>query len=132
MQIASEPGYAHSTAGIADEFGISRHYLTKAIAALSDVGILRRRRGHKGGAQLARPAAEIRLGEVIRVLEVGSALVECFSAGGGACRITPHCRLKGFLDEGEQACLAALDTRTLAECALAPRRSKMIGPGGRR
>lgn len=118
MRIASEPERAHSTAEIAAEFGISRHHLTKAMATLSSAGILRTRRGHDGGAVLARPASEIRLGEVIRLLEEGSAIVECFRADGGACRISPHCRLKGFLRDGEQAFLSALNSRTLADCAL--------------
>lgn len=119
MRIASDPSRAFSTAEIAEEYGISRHHLTKAIAALANAGILTTRRGHEGGAQLARPADQIRLGDVVRVLEDGSALVECFGAGN-ACRITPQCRLKGFLHEGEQAFLVALDARTLADCALAP------------
>ncbi len=118
MRIASDPSRSFSTAEIADEFGISRNHLAKAVAALANAGVLTTRRGHEGGAQLAHPAAEIRLGDVVRVLETGSALVECFAAGG-ACRITPQCRLKGFLQEGEQAFLAALDARTLADCALA-------------
>lgn len=119
MRIASDPSRAFSTAEIAEEYGISRHHLTKAMAALANAGILITRRGHEGGAQLARPADEIRLGDVVRVLEEGSALVECFAVGG-ACRITPQCRLRGFLQEGEQAFLAALDARTLADCTLAP------------
>ncbi len=119
MRIASDPSRAFSTAEIAEEYGISRHHLTKAIAALANAGILTTRRGHEGGARLARPADQIRLGDVVRVLEDGSALVECFGAGN-ACRITPQCRLKGYLHEGEQAFLAALDAWTLADCALAP------------
>lgn len=119
MRMASDPSRAFSTAEIAEEFGISRHHLTKAVAVLANAGFVTTRRGHEGGAQLARPAAEIRLGDVVRLLEAGNALVECF-AEGGACRITPQCRLKGFLQEGEQAFLMALDARTLADCALAP------------
>ena len=121
MRIASDPGRAFSTAEMAEEFDISRNHLTKAVALLSNAGILVTRRGHQGGAQLARPASEIRLGDVIRLLEASNALVECFSADGGACRITPECRLKGFLHEGQQAFLATLDTKTLADCALSPR-----------
>ncbi len=119
MRIASDPSRSFSTAEIAEEHGISRHHLTKAVAALANAGFLVTRRGHEGGAQLAVPAEQIRLGDVVRVLEAGSALVECFAAGN-ACRISPECRLRGFLHEGEQAFLASLDRRTLADCALSP------------
>ena len=120
MRIAADPTRPHSTAEIADSFGISRHHLTKAVTALANAGILTTRRGHEGGAQLARPAHDIRLGEVIRLLEQGSALVECFQSDGGACRISPDCRLKGFLAEGREAFLAAMDHQTLADCTLPP------------
>ncbi len=121
MRIASEPERAFSTAEIADEFGISRHHLTKTMAALANAGFLTTRRGAGGGAMLARPAAQIGLGEVVRVLERDQPLVECFRVDGGACVITPQCRLKTFLFAAEAAFLDRLDHFTLADCALDPR-----------
>ncbi|WP_299821084.1 Rrf2 family transcriptional regulator [uncultured Jannaschia sp.] len=121
MRIASEPDRAFSTAEIADEFGISRHHLTKTMAVLAAAGFLTTRRGAGGGAMLARPAGQIGLGAVMRVLEREQALVECFRADGGACVITPECRLKHFFAEAEEAFLARLDGYTLADCTLAPR-----------
>lgn len=121
MRIASEPDRAFSTAEIADEFGISRHHLTKTMAVLANAGFLTTRRGAGGGAMLARPAAQIGLGAVVRVLERDQPLVECFRVDGGACVITPQCRLKTYLSEAEAAFLAHLDDYTLADCALAPR-----------
>ena len=106
---------------MADEFGISRHHLTKTIATLANAGIVETRRGGGGGAKLARPAGEIRLGGLVRLLERDQALVECFQSAGNACTITPVCRLKGFLSHAESAFLDALDNYTLADCALPPR-----------
>lgn len=120
MRMAAEPGRDHSAAEIAAEFGISRDHLTKAIAILARAGILTTRRGHGGGARLARPAAQIGLGDVVRVLEREAPLVECFRADGGACPIVPRCRLRAYLSEAEAAFLNALNTHTLADCALAP------------
>jgi Rrf2 family nitric oxide-sensitive transcriptional repressor len=123
MRIAGEPERAFSTSELAAEFGISRNHLTKTVAALANAGILTTRRGAGGGAMLARPPAQIRLGEVVRILERDQALVECFRADGGACVVTPQCRLKGFLSSAEAAFVEALDRHTLADCALAPRRA---------
>lgn len=121
MRMASDPDRAYSTAELADEFDLSRHHLTKIMASLSQAGIVMTRRGGGGGARLARPAGQIGLGDIIRVLEGDQALVNCFAADGGNCSITPHCRLKTRLREAETAFLAELDRSTLADVALPSR-----------
>ena len=119
MRLASAPDRAFSTAEIADEFKLSRHHLAKAIAVLANAGLVESRRGGGGGVQLGRPADQIRLGDVVRILEEGQPLVECFAAGNG-CSITPVCCLKHYLGDAKQAFLEALDQHTLADCTLAP------------
>lgn len=118
MRIASDTTRAWSTAEIADEFGISRNHLTKAIALLASEGFVVTRRGGGGGAMLALPADTIRIGDVVRLLERDQSLVECFQSDGGGCCITPICRLKSMLADAEQAFLANLDTRRLSDCTL--------------
>ena len=71
-----------------------------------------------GGAMLARPADQIRLGDVVRVLEAGQILVDCFVGSGGGCSITATCRLKARMQSAERAFLADLDRSTLADIAL--------------
>ncbi|GGL50366.1 RrF2 family transcriptional regulator [Wenxinia marina] len=117
MRLASAPDRAFSTAEIADEFGVSRNHLNKIVQRLARHGIVATRRGAGGGAMLARPASEIVLGDVVRLLEQDQALVECF-APDGACCVTPVCRLKGRLRGAEAAFLAELDRSTLADIAL--------------
>lgn len=118
MRMAGEPGRAFSTAELAAEFGLSRHHLAKIMRRLSAGGIVATRRGAGGGAVLARDPGEIRLGTVVRLLEEGQALVECFAPHGGKCTITGHCRLKARLRAAEEIFLGALDRSTLAEIAL--------------
>ena len=120
MRIASDPDRAFSTGEIADEFGISRNHLTKVIAVLSNAGFLSTRRGMGGGAVLARQPKDIRLGEVVRLLERNHALVECFQTDGGACVITPRCRLKAMLADANNAFMDRMNRYTLADCALEP------------
>ncbi|MCU9850442.1 Rrf2 family transcriptional regulator [Defluviimonas sp. WL0024] len=120
MRMASEPDRAFSTAELADFFAVSRHHLTKIMATLATQGIVVTRRGAGGGAMLARPAPEIRLGDVVRILEQGQALVECFAPEGGNCTIRGCCRLRVRLRAAEEAFLAALNRSTLADCALPP------------
>jgi Rrf2 family nitric oxide-sensitive transcriptional repressor len=120
MRMASEPDRAFSTADLAVEFALSRNHLTKIMTTLAQAGILATRRGGGGGAVLARPPGDIRLGEVVRLLEAGQPLVECFQASGGDCSITGCCRLKVRLRSAEAAFLADLDRSTLADLALPP------------
>lgn len=120
MRMAGSPDKGFSTAEMAEEFGLSRHHLTKIIQKLAQAGYVVTRRGSGGGATLARPATEIRLGEIIRLLEDGQPLVECFASGGGDCTINGRCRLKARLRAAEAAFLADLDRSTLADIALHP------------
>ena len=105
---------------MADEFDLSRHHLAKIVQRLSQAGIVVTRRGAGGGATLAKPASEIRLGDIVRWLEEDQAIVDCFMPGGGTCTIKTCCRLKARLRAAEAAFLADLDRSTLADIALRP------------
>ncbi len=117
MRLAGRPDTRLTTEEIAREFAISRHHLTKVVQELAAAGLVRTVRGAGGGLALARPAATIRIGEVVRSLEAPQAMVECFRADGGECRLTPACRLRFMLAGAERAFLAELDGFTLADCA---------------
>ncbi len=118
MRMASAPDRAFSTAELAEEFGLSRNHLTKIMQQLVRGGIVATRRGGGGGAVLANSAGDIRLGDVVRLLEEGQALVECFAADGGNCSIDGCCSLKARLRAAEAAFLTDLNRSTLADIAL--------------
>jgi Rrf2 family nitric oxide-sensitive transcriptional repressor len=123
MRLAGEPQRLFTTDEIAADFGLSRHHLTKIVQALAAQGFLATQRGAGGGFRLARPPEEIKLGELVRVLEERHALVECFRADGGHCILTPRCRLKSKLAAARQAFYRELDSSTLADCAYPLRRA---------
>ncbi len=120
MRMAGSPDRGFSTAEMAQEFGLSRHHLTKIVRKLAQAGYVTTRRGGGGGAILARPATEIHLGQLIGLLEHGQPLVECFDSLGNDCTLDGHCRLKSRLRAAEAAFLADLDRSTLADIALQP------------
>src|SRR5882757_2799885 len=107
MRLAGEPARSFATNEIAAEFKISRNHLAKVVR---DLGV-------GGGFSLARPPQAITLGEVVRALEGEHALAECFRSDGGACVLTPRCRLKARLAAAREAFMRELDATTLAECA---------------
>jgi Rrf2 family transcriptional regulator, nitric oxide-sensitive transcriptional repressor len=117
MRLAGEADRSFSTGEIANEFGISRHHLIKVVGDLANAGFIITQRGAGGGFRLARPPEAMTVGEVVRALEGRYAMVECFRADGGACVLTPRCRLKGKLASAREAFLRELDRTTLADCA---------------
>lgn len=120
MRLASAPDRMLSTTEIADEFGISRHHLAKCMAVLAREGFITTRRGGGGGAMLARPAQQIRLGDVVQVLSADVPLVDCMRKDGGSCRLCGACGLQTRLDSARNAFLAHLNESTLADIALQP------------
>ncbi|MFN3973397.1 MAG: RrF2 family transcriptional regulator [Gemmobacter sp.] len=118
MRMAGAPGRSFSTAELADEFGLSRNHLTKIMQRLGQGGIVTTRRGGGGGASLARDPQAITVGAIVRLLEEGQPMVECFTATGGDCTLTGCCLLKARLRSAEAAFMADLDRSTLAEIAL--------------
>jgi Rrf2 family nitric oxide-sensitive transcriptional repressor len=123
MRMAGDPARAFSTSELAEDLGLSRNHLAKIMQHLSRAGFIDTRRGGGGGAVLARPADQIRLGDIVRLLEEGQPLVECFGTDAGACSIDGRCRLKARLKSAEAAFLDHLNRSTLADIALAPHSS---------
>jgi Rrf2 family nitric oxide-sensitive transcriptional repressor len=127
MRLAAEPEHAFTTGELAEELAISRNHLVKIVRDLGAAGFVIARRGKKGGFRLAQPAQTITLGQIVGRLEARQAIVECFRADGGACVMTPACKLRGHLARAEEAFLRALDAVVLSDCAypaheLMPRR----------
>ncbi|MCB1380152.1 MAG: Rrf2 family transcriptional regulator [Alphaproteobacteria bacterium] len=121
MRMASAPDRAFSTADLALEFKLSRNHLAKIMQRLAQGGVVETRRGVNGGAVLRSKPSEIRLGDVVRLLEQGQALVECFGPNGGDCTIEGCCRLKSRLWRAEARFIEALNQSTLADIALPER-----------
>lgn len=120
MRLATPPMRAYSSAELAQEFGLPRNHLSKIMQRLSRGGIVETRRGGGGGATLARAPQDIRLSEVVRLLEEGQPLVECFDSAANRCSISGNCRLRHRLRAAEAAFLAELDHSTLADIAFLP------------
>lgn len=120
MRMAGEPDRAFSTNDLAEEFGLSRNHLTKIMQRLAQGGIVATRRGGGGGAVLSRTAAEITVGEIVRILDGDQPLVECLGPAPSTCLVDGRCRLKTRFRRAHAAFMAELDGATLAEIALTP------------
>lgn len=105
---------------VARAYRISYDHLKKAAAELCRRGYLETVRGRNGGFLLARQPVDIRIGEVIRQTEGGTALVECFAPLTNTCPLLDACQLRVALQEAHAAFFAALDRYTLADLVRTP------------
>lgn len=121
IYLALEPGRRATIAEIAAAFGISRNHLMKVVHFLGRNRLLRNVRGRGGGMTLARPPAEINVGEVVRLSEAGSLPAECFDRDTNTCLITPACQLRRALGEAVEGFYQVLGRYTLADLVSQPR-----------
>ncbi len=99
---------------IAESYGISKNHLMKVVNLLTQAGLVTASRGPRGGLELAWPADEIIVGEVVRLTEDNFQLVECFGPDN-QCTITPACELKAILGETVQAIFGVLDEYSIQD-----------------
>jgi Rrf2 family nitric oxide-sensitive transcriptional repressor len=99
---------------ISAAYGISKAHLMKVVNTLARAELVVAQRGPNGGLTLAKPAEQIRLGDVVRKTEEDLGLVECFRPEN-ICRLTPSCGLAPALGRALAAFLAELDKQTVAD-----------------
>ena len=68
-----------------------RAYLEQIVGSLRDAGIIDSARGAHGGYRLARPANEVRMGDVLRALEGPIVPMTCLEGDGSSCSKTGSC-----------------------------------------
>jgi Rrf2 family protein len=112
-------GPASLTAIAADE-DLPRAYLEQLAMALRDAGLVISTRGARGGYQLARPPADIRMSDVLRALEGPIAPMICASDDpehATQCDRSARCTVNVLWVRVRDAVTGTLDAMSLAELA---------------
>jgi len=99
---------------IAQSQQISLPYLQHLIAPLIAGGIVRSTRGAKGGISLVKPPEQIRLSEVIQLLEGSTAPVECVD-NPKICRRSESCVSRDIWSELKKVTDRVLESITLQD-----------------
>lgn len=105
-----------SLKSIAERQDLSEHYLEQLIAVLRKAGLVKSVRGAQGGYILARDPADIKVGDIIRVLEGPIAPVECVNdEDPEQCMKAEFCITRNVWEKVRNSIEEVLDTITLAD-----------------
>jgi Rrf2 family protein len=120
VHLAAMPaGHLAFVTDIASTNNIPKKFLDAILSDLRKAGFVRSKTGKEGGYMLARPAEEIRIGHVIRVLDGPLAPIACASRTAyqrcDDCPNEKKCAVRLMMLEVRNAIATILDHRTLAE-----------------
>lgn len=116
-----EPGETAFITEIAQRNNIPKKFLDTILLELRNAGMLRSKKGPGGGYSLSRPAAEIRIGHVIRTLDGPLAPIRCASRTAYEvcedCNDPETCQVRVSMTTVRDAVASILDSMTLEEFA---------------
>jgi Rrf2 family protein len=103
-------------ADVSERLGVTKQNVFKIVHILSHAGFLTAVRGPNGGVRLAKPATSIKIGDVVRAIEVTRVKVE----GGNDPKSSDADpgNINAMFDDALTAFITVLDQHTLAELAV--------------
>ncbi|ARN83765.1 RrF2 family transcriptional regulator [Methylocystis bryophila] len=114
-----EPGRPALVADVAEAEQIPKKFLDAILGDLRNAGFVHSKKGKGGGYALARPAKEISIGAVIRVLDGPLAPIQCASKTGyrrcDDCSDEKHCPVRMVMLQVREAIAGVLDRTTLEQ-----------------
>jgi Rrf2 family nitric oxide-sensitive transcriptional repressor len=116
IDCAQAGGELIKVAEIAGRLEITPLNVFKIVHMLSRAGFIVAVRGRNGGVRLARPAGEIRIGDVVRATEITSVEVESAAADKKRSKKGGR-KLNTIFDEALEAFISVLDRHTLEDMA---------------
>ena len=119
--LAQHPDRVQPARTLAVEARIPEKFLESILVELRNAGFVQSRRGLQGGHTLARPAADILLGDIIRVIDGPLAPLRCASLTAykpcDDCPDPERCALRDLMADVRVAMSGVLDQRSLQSLA---------------
>jgi Rrf2 family nitric oxide-sensitive transcriptional repressor len=100
---------------ISEALNVKYSHLIKVVTFLNKQAWIQTVRGPGGGMRLVVEPSQLLMGDVLRVLEGSSTLVDCIKP---TCPLSGLCGLKSVLDEGLEAFYQHMNTHTLQDVLL--------------
>jgi Rrf2 family protein len=121
-----EPDTGTTSAAIASKAQIPEPFLNQILLILKNAGMLRSRRGARGGYVLNRRPSEIIIGDVARLMDGPLAPIPCASVTAyepcPSCVQPETCQLSGLMRQVRDAISDILDRTTLSDLVKRERR----------
>jgi Rrf2 family transcriptional regulator, nitric oxide-sensitive transcriptional repressor len=102
-----------TTRVVAGVLAVPYAHAAKAVARLSELGLVEARRGRGGGLQLTAAGRAATVGSIVRRLEGGQEVAACEDSSP-PCPLRAACRLRGALRQAQEAFYTSLDAVTVA------------------
>ncbi|WP_043475600.1 RrF2 family transcriptional regulator [Paeniglutamicibacter gangotriensis] len=109
MFLGSRRDQQVTTKDIAEQIGVPYNHVAKAIVELRNRGALDVARGRYGGSQITGAGLQLRVGTLMRDLDVREDVVDCVSDAGVPCPLLAACALRSALRRAREAFYAELD-----------------------
>ncbi|WP_327092105.1 Rrf2 family transcriptional regulator [Nonomuraea sp. NBC_01738] len=107
-----------TTRAVAGMLAVPYTHAAKAVARLSELGLVEARRGRGGGLQLTGKGHAASVGEIVRGLEGAGDVVGC--EDDPPCPLRAACRLRAALRQAQESFYASLDGVSVASLVAAP------------
>ena len=118
LELAKHNGSAPMSAAVLSQHtGVSVQFVEQILKPLKQHGLTKSVRGAAGGHRLARPAEEITLGEVVRLMEGGIHLTVCCGEKANNCPRKEGCLTRKAWMQVSTSLERELDSITLAGLA---------------
>lgn len=109
--LAVEPGRRSTVSNLAVDINGSEAHVARVVAKLAELGIARSVRGRTGGVYLSGDAFEMSIGQILRLLEGPSEVINC-----AECPFASRdCLLRHRLAAAKEAFFASMDDLTVAD-----------------
>jgi Rrf2 family transcriptional regulator, iron-responsive regulator len=131
LHCALHPEQQLKAADIAKAYNITEFNVLKIIPLLVHGGFVKTMRGRRGGLRLAQPAADIRIGDVVRLTEETRIQADCFGQLHDECLIQPAAPINRIFDTALAAFIEVLDQHTLQDLVAARPPAHEVRPAQR-
>lgn len=126
-----DEGQAVLIAEIAREENIPLKFLESILLQLRNSGLCASRKGRGGGYALARPAAAVSFGEIVRIMDGPLAPVPCVSVTSyrpcEECRAEKACEIRHVMKQARDSLAAILDSTSLDDAIRAAAAGRTAG-----
>ena len=111
---------------VAERTGISRRYLDQVVMPLKSASLLLGVKGRRGGYQLARPAEQIKLGDIVEATIGPVTLVDCVMSPE-TCERSEDCACRTLYRLLSASMRVTLNNYTLADLGNGPKLKELRG-----